>query len=164
MAASLTDVAVAIGVDVRTIHNWKSKGMPGVGPYDLDAIDQWRKNRGQGGRPDEDAASARRAEAQAQLMEAKLAEKQGKLVPIEDVRRLFVRHITEAGTILDQLSDQVAALMPAERPTAAEWPAIRAQVRTSAKRIIDAGRQALADALIDKKVAAKPEEQAACSS
>jgi phage terminase Nu1 subunit (DNA packaging protein) len=163
LAQSATDVAVHFGVDVRTVHNWKTKRDFPVGPpYDLDAITQWNRSRGQSTGQDEDDAAARRTEAQAKLLELKLQKASGELLDYENVRRLLVRHITEAGTIFDQIPLRVVALLPNECPIESEWPSIRAQVRKNAEQIVSSARQVLADMLAAKEMV-KPEEPPACS-
>lgn len=156
LAATLNDVARHFGVDVRTIHNWKNNGMPGEPPYDLDAIAAWRSSRGQC-RPDEDAAAARKAEAQAQLMEARLQKVRGELLDFETVRRLFVRHITEAGTILEQLPDRIAAILPVDCPSKDGWAELRKSVRENAEGVVHSSRQTLADLLVAKEIRPKEE-------
>jgi hypothetical protein len=125
--------------------------MPTAHPYDLDAIAAWLDGRDER-KPDEDAAAARKAEAQAKIQEAKWGQLDRRLVELEAVRRLFVRHITEAGTILDQIPMQVVAALPAECPDAAGWAELLAGIRSSTERTINAVRQTLADLLAAKEI------------
>jgi len=150
VVARLADVARFFGRSLATVKgDWRPGGMPGrAGAWDLKAILQWRDGAAQAATPaaagDQSKADAERRKA---IAEAAIAERKerllaGKLIELEPVRRLFVRHVEEAKALMGQIPDRVAAALPAK--TAAK---IRKSAREEARRVIDDVCESLADLL-----------------
>jgi phage terminase Nu1 subunit (DNA packaging protein) len=156
-------VAHHFGVSQRTVFLWKSDGMPGGPTYDLEAIAVWRASRGRGTNESDNTASARKSEAQAQILELKLRKFSGELFELEPARRLITRQHTEAVAILNQFPQLMVSLLPCECPTESEWDGIRSQVQKGATQIVASTQQTICDLLTAKEFR-KPEEQPACSS
>lgn len=116
---SRDDVARHFGVSLRTIAYWLGKGCPGQqGHYDLDDIEAWRERedaRTTGRTSNTEADRGRKLDND--LKELRLRKMRGELVAVEPVRRLFTSQIHTAKSHLDQLTDQVLAVLPDDTPT-----------------------------------------------
>lgn len=90
---ALTELADLFGVDVRTIHNWRTEGMPsrsvsGAPRFSVPECFRWRREKdreekqgdGDNGKTDK----LRLLRAEADLKEAQLAKELGELVPAAD--------------------------------------------------------------------------------
>lgn len=146
------EVAKHFGVSERTVRSWIGQGMPTEGKgYDVAAIEQWLDRVGLGRRA-EKASRAKLAEVEAQIKTVKLHRLRGELIELDTVRRLFVRHISEAKSVLEQVPDRVLAVLPA-----AVAAKDRTRVRAEVVGILDAACRSLADTLTAGEL---PEESA----
>ena len=114
-AKTIAQVAVHFGVGERWAANWFARGCPGKpGRYDLDAIERWRQRNLAVTPGNGESAHARWMEARAERETLKVLQMRGELVPLEPIRRLFVRHVNEAKALMDQIPDRVLAVLPRE--------------------------------------------------
>lgn len=111
-------LAHALGVHVITVAKWERDGMPvakggrrGVPSlYDLGSVQAWREARkaqaekAVGQEKEErlswEAARARKDEAQAKLAEQMYLVRDGKLLPAEDIERIWAQHVAAVRTKL----------------------------------------------------------------
>ena len=121
MVESLALVAEFFGRSLDTVKGeWRPNGMPGQAKaWDLREILAWRDERqalrAAAREVDETTIDAerRRAVAAANREERRDAQEAGELVEVDGVRRLFVQHVNEARSILEQVTDQTLACLPA---------------------------------------------------
>lgn len=104
----LKDVAEHFGVRPHTVSRWKKAGCPALKepPFDLDAIDAWKRRQDHGNsvpiNPESAKLSERKLRADIRLkeMKSKLAEfqlavKRGELVHVEGTREVLLRQALE---------------------------------------------------------------------
>jgi phage terminase Nu1 subunit (DNA packaging protein) len=143
---TLADVGAHFHKSTRAVGYWRAEGMPcrdNPRRYDLDAIAEWLEQRGLA-RSDEDRERAETARIERETKQLKLDQLRRTVVPLEPIRRLWIRHVNEAHVILDQVPDRVLAELPPATPGKT-----RQAIRKAAQRIVDTSCQALADALAD---------------
>lgn len=120
VVGSLALVAEFFGRSVDTVKgDWRSNGMPGEPKtWDLREILRWRDDRREtraaARAADETTIDAerRRAIAAANREERRDRQEAGELVEVDAVRRLFIQHVHEARSILEQIPDQTIACLP----------------------------------------------------
>jgi phage terminase Nu1 subunit (DNA packaging protein) len=111
------EVAAWLDVHERTIANWLAMGCPGEpGQYDLAAIAAWRTAQGKSPTPDGEAPQARLARVRAEREELRLAVDRRELIPADPALRLISRTIHESKARLDQLPDQLLAIVAEHVP------------------------------------------------
>jgi len=143
-------LAQHLGVALRTVAGWISRGMPTLegGGYDLEAVDAWLEtSRSRGGAPPDTKGRQQRErlrDLEIELAETKLAQQRGRLIEVEPVRRMLVRHIHEAKAILDQLPDRVLGVLPSRTKAG-----VRRSVRKRVAAAVDGAYTMLADSLDD---------------
>lgn len=141
------EVAVACGVNVQTVKQWRGRGLPGKsGQWDLDAIDSWLEEHQLGQhRPTEPAvepapegavsraeAERRRAVADAERAELRVRRERGELIEVHRVVREYQHHATHARALMQQMPNRLLADLP-ETATADD----KRRFRERAQRIID---------------------------
>ena len=150
-------VARHFGVAERTVGNWISRGMPGSpGRYDTERIAAWREGLDSATKADRDKPVSDRQRLdriRADREALRLARERHQLVPLEAVRRLFIRHVDEAKAILMQIPDAVIGALPAKTTTKD-----RQNIGRDARRIVEDTCQALSDLLTAPEIAAAPKE------
>ena len=115
--ATRADVAVWLAVHERTVASWLATGCPGVaGSYDLGAIVAWRNEHGTPVGEGAEGPRARLARARAAREELRLAIDRGELLPAEPALRMIGRTVHEAKARLDQLPDQLLAIVAESLP------------------------------------------------
>lgn len=140
-ASSLAEVARHFDVSERTVAGWRARGMPGRPRcYPLAEIAEWR-GRELRPPPDEDLRK-RKQRVEIETAQLKLDRLRGRLLELEPVRRMFVRHVHECKAILDQLPDSLLATLPPKTPART-----RRRVRGDVARVIDDAVAALSDLL-----------------
>lgn len=141
---SAGEVATHFAVSERTVGSWRRvHGMPGKpGRYDLDAIAAWRAERGVGRKRTQSEERTRLLRIEAALKKQRLRKLRGELVSADELRRVIVRHIHEAKSLLEQLPDRVVARLPDDCRRS------RDIVRETARRLVCEACLALADSLL----------------
>jgi phage terminase Nu1 subunit (DNA packaging protein) len=140
------DVAGHFGVSVRTVATWLREGMPGEpgtpgksdGRFDVKEIEAWLAARGGVKTAEPNPSRVRQDTVRADLLELKLAELKGELLPAAEYVRRMTRIIHEAKGLLDQLPTRLSRLLPEKTPAAA-----RARHRERVQRTLDATYLAL---------------------
>lgn len=153
--ANRDEVARHFGVTVRTVAYWLGKGCPGnQGHYDLDDIEAWREREEARttGRPSNTEADRGR-KLDNDMKELRLRKLRRELVAVEPVRRLFVSQIHTAKSHLDQITDQVLAVLPDDTPTET-----LAEARIRVQRAIDNACVTLADLLGSEELSGEETE------
>jgi excisionase family DNA binding protein len=143
VVGSYGDVANHFGVSERTVQYWKNKGMPGEpGYFNLDAVKLWREEQGQtsGTSTTTSQARERLIEIEVETKALRLAILQGNLVELDQVRRLLVRHVHEAKSVLERVPDLVLAELPVKTPKR-----IKRRIRATVTRLLDDACELLAD-------------------
>ena len=133
VAATRADVAAYFAVHERTVATWLAAGCPGQpGQYDLAAISAWRNDQAAPNSESTDAPRARLARARAAREELRLGIDRGELLPAEPALRMIGRTVHEAKARLDQLPDQLLAIVAESLPADQLGP-----IRQRLQEIID---------------------------
>ena len=137
------DVANHFGVSERTVMYWKNKGMPGEpGYFNLDAIKLWREEQGQGSGQSPATSQAREEliEIERDTKAIRLQILRGNLVELDQVRRLFIRHVHEAKAVMERIPDAVLAELPVKTTRR-----IKRRIRGKVTGLLDDSCELLAD-------------------
>ena len=102
---SLAEVAKRFGVSTKTVENWRANGMPGTrGNYSAKAVASWRDKSQRKTAANTEVSEARRGifeaerrvkEANANLREIEVAERQASIVHLADVENFIAELLAE---------------------------------------------------------------------
>lgn len=140
MVRSLGDVARFFGVHPDTVKGWRRVGMPGkTAAWDLAEIVAWRNGKVKSESKAESAQAAL-ARVRAQREQFLLEREQGGWVEVDPVCRLLTRTVNESKVLIDQLPDQILAVLPPDLSAAQQK-----DLRRRMQRVIDDVYRALAE-------------------
>lgn len=152
IVATVIEVARHFGRSERSVHYWKTEGMPGeAGAYDLEAIERWLRDNAKRIGGDEGTGDTltewkiRTERARALDAELELRRKRGEVIDAGGPLRLMTRHIAETRALLDQLAPRIVARF-GPRP-AKDWGRFKQQVQRWIEEAVDDACLTLADAL-----------------
>ena len=115
---TVTALARELGVTHPQVSQWKAAGMPfsKAGRITMAAAVLWLRNDARRERPKMGASDAagRRAAAEAELAELKVARERGDVVPAEDVYRQAEEEATRVRSLLTQMASAHAPLVAQE--------------------------------------------------
>lgn len=158
---TMAEASVALGVTTATLNKWQQhddfpgkRGARGgaYASYPVDEILRWRAEKfgaARGGAADTTAdARRRKQQAEAALKELELERRAGNLIDSEQAESIYVGTVSTARSLLEELSDVIAAAIPPTKPK------LRRKMSSVARRHV---RRVL-DALAAEQIEAQREE------
>lgn len=118
-AATVTELATALGVNRGTVHEWLRAGLPRNpdGSFDVGTVERWRaeRERVRGGKGDLAAWRTRRERANALRAERELAREGAKLILRAEHERMQVELVGAFVDALDSAPAKITSLLVAAR-------------------------------------------------